>query len=120
MLFVSLGVLIPALWFLPWWTLSLLGFAAGFLSGPSRQRALQFSLCAGLVWAAEAFIKDGKNAGVISQRLSGLFDLPSVGLVFAVVFVVGFVTAFLFFQAAAGLSVLSKAKTISKDSSVPK
>lgn len=113
MMFFGMAVMIPVIWFLPWWSMGLASLWLGFISGPRPRNAVTFACAAGLVWAALAFLKDGKSSGIISQRMSAMFTLPFPPLIFVLVFVLGFVTAFLCFRAGAALSVLYKAKTVS-------
>lgn len=114
MIFAMLVAFLPVLWFLPWWAVIPVAAAFGWWSGPHRGRALQCGLAAGLAWEALAFIKDGHNHGIVSQRISSMFNLPSQFLIFQVVLLVGFITAFLFFQAGAVMSGVYRARTISR------
>jgi len=59
-------------------------------------------LAGGVAWGALAFIFDGESHGLISQRMGGLFALPSAYLMFVVMAAIGAVTAGIFFQAGAG------------------
>lgn len=99
MIFASLALLIPTIWFLPWWALAPLATFAGYMNDGRSMRALQFSFSAGLVWCAMAFLKDGQNAGIISSRIAKMFSAPFSGFAFILVFAIGFLTALLFFQA---------------------
>jgi hypothetical protein len=118
MMYFGMTLLLPLIWFLPWWSVAVAAGWLGWISGPRLGNAVKFSAAAGLVSFALAFIKDGRNGGLISQRMAGLFGLPLSGMAFLLVFALAFVTAFLCFQAAAGLSTLYKAKAVSLKSPV--
>ena len=94
MIFAGLVAFVPALWFLPWW--SVIFIAAGF-GYVTRKGGFSLATACGITWAALAFIKDGRSAGLISARVSGMFQLPYPALIFVLVFTVGFVTALLCF-----------------------
>lgn len=106
MIYFSGCLLIPLLWFFPWWSLGVLGCILGLVDKAARQNSWKFALSAGLVWSALAFIKDGRSHGLISQRMSGLFYLPQPYLIFAVVFVVASVSGYLSYRAGASIKVL--------------
>lgn len=103
MIFASLALLIPAIWIFPWWALPVFSAFAGFFVEGKTSRAVQFSICAGVVACAFAFIKDGQNGGVISRRVSAMFALPGAGFAYLVLFFLCFVTAFLWFRAGRSL-----------------
>ncbi len=103
MIFFGMALMLPVVWFLPWWCFVLFSVLAGALSGGVPRATWSFAFGAALIWPALAFIKDGRSAGVISQKLSALLSLPSPGLIFVVVFILAFVTAFLSFQTGATL-----------------
>jgi hypothetical protein len=118
MMYFGMALLLPLIWFLPWWSVAAAAGWLGWISGPRLGNALKFSSAAGIVSFALAFIKDGRNGGLISPRVAGLFGLPFSGAAFLMVFVLAFVTAFLCFQAGAWLSTLYKAKAVSLKSPV--
>lgn len=113
MMFFGMAILLPTIWFLPWWVPALIASGLGLVSGPRTSNAWQIALAGGLVAAALAFIKDGRNAGIISQRMSGLFSLPHWSLIFVLVFFLTSLTLFLCFQAGAALSSMYKPKSVS-------
>lgn len=119
-MFMGMAILLPVIWFLPWWSVALISLWMGWISGPRRKNALNYGLAAGFVWSALAFIKDGRSGALISQKMAGLLSLPFAPLLFLLVFVIAFVTAFLCFQAGATLSTLYTGKTISTKSGVSK
>ena len=112
MMFFGMVILLPTIWFLPWWVPALIAGGIGWISGPRSSYAWQLALAGGLVSAALSFIKDGRNAGIISERMSGLFSLPHWSLIFLLVFLLSSVTLFLCFQAGAALSSLYKPKSV--------
>jgi hypothetical protein len=61
------------------------------------------TLAAAIAWAALAYLKDGHSHGLISQRMSGLFNLPAAPLIFLVMAALGAMTAFLFFKAGSSM-----------------
>ena len=113
MMFFGMAILLPTIWFLPWWVPALIAYGLGWIMGPRTSNAWQIALAGGFVAAALSFIKDGRHAGIISQRMSGLFSLPHPSLVFVLVLILSFVTLFLCFQSGAALSSLYKPKSIS-------
>ncbi|NJL23858.1 MAG: hypothetical protein HC902_00840 [Calothrix sp. SM1_5_4] len=60
--------------------------------------ALRVAAGAGTAQAALTYLADGKNYGLVSQRVGGLFSLPSPVLIFVVAGLLAFVTVFLAFQ----------------------
>ena len=109
MFFFSLGLFSLAIWFLPWWGLGVTGLVLGFFIRDAKDfTALQVALAGGLAWSALAFIQDGRSHGLISARMSGLFHLPSPVLMFAVVALLGAMTAGLPFQAGLSLKAYIK------------
>ena len=95
MIYLALGVMALAISFFPWWSIAGAGLILGALLPSGRKVAAQMGLAAGTVWAAWAYIRDSQNYGLISQRMSGVFGLPYAWMIFAVVFVLGFITAYL-------------------------
>lgn len=106
MIYFGLALLLPALWFGSWLLLAPLGFFAGYIS--RGEGAWKFGLASGLSWSALAFVRDGESGAIISQRLAGMLSLPGSGLLFLVIAILGFVTAYLWFKAGAGSRVLLK------------
>jgi hypothetical protein len=112
MMFFGMAILLPTIWFFPWWVPALVASGLGWMNGPRPSSAAwQIALAGGLVTVALAFIKDGRNAGIISERMSGLFSLPHSSMIFALVFFLMFVTLFLCFQAGAVVSTVYKPKS---------
>lgn len=98
MFFVGLAIFGFTAWCLPWWATAAAAFALGALvDGILRAYRATFTLsfAAGLVWAALAYVQDGRMVGLVSRRLGGLFSLPHPMWMFAVMMVIGFVTVFL-------------------------
>ena len=96
MLYFGLVVFLACGWFLPWWSLALASFVLGLVV---RASAWKIGAAAALAWASLAYILDGHSHGLISQRMSGLFGMPSHFLIFLLMAVLGAVTATLFFRA---------------------
>lgn len=107
MIYLGLGLLLPAFWLGFWWLIFPLAFALGFAMGDRRSPS-GFALGAGLVWSALAFLRDGETAGVISARMAGMFSLPGSMGFFFVILLIGFVTAWLWYAAGAQVKVLLK------------
>lgn len=105
-MYFGLALLLPALWFGSWLLLAPLAFGAGYLT--KGKDAWKFALASGLAWAALAFVRDGQTGAIISERMSGMFSLPSSSLLFLIIAVLGFVTAFLWFKAGGSTRVLLK------------
>lgn len=85
---------------LPWYGLCAVATLIGFaMTRNSWTGHLVLAASAGLMQAAAAFVADGRNYGIISQRMAGLFSLPSSYLMFAVMFALAFVTALLWLRA---------------------
>ncbi|MGZ3722487.1 MAG: hypothetical protein ACXVA9_06135 [Bdellovibrionales bacterium] len=100
MIYFSVVVFSFCGWFLPWYGL---GAAAFILGIAFPDKPAQVSLGAALAWAAGAYLLDGQSHGIISQRMSGLFGLPSSFLIFLVMAFLAAVTAFLCFNAGAAI-----------------
>ena len=96
MIYLSLLILLPALWFGWWWLLPLIAFLSGL--SLREQKPWHFAAGAGLAWSALAFIRDGELAGIVSERMSGAFFMPWGPLFFVIVFLVAFITAWLWFR----------------------
>ena len=111
MFFLSLLIFLPCAGFLPWWSLSLGAF---FLGGLRPSHALSVSGAAGISWAALAFIFDGRSHGLISQRMSGLFNLPWPWMIFLGMFMIAALTALLSYKVAEFLHQLT-AQMMSKN-----
>jgi len=100
MLYLCLALFLLSGWFLPWWALGLLSLALGFVIDA---QAWKVFLAGFVAWLALAFVLDGRSHGLISQRMSGLFSLPSPYLFLVVTALVGGVTAALCFKAGSSL-----------------
>ncbi len=70
-------------------------FVFGVFQPGDKKRDLQLAFSAAIAHAALAFYKDGRNLGLISKRMSGLFGLPQPELIFLVMAVLAFVTVWL-------------------------
>lgn len=114
MFFFSLALFVVASWSAPWWLAGGIGFAMGSLREMNAREALHFSSACGVAWAALAYVQDGRNFGLISRRVGGLFNLPHFSIVFLLMAILGFVTAFLGLQAGLALRGLFKAPTNSQ------
>jgi hypothetical protein len=114
MIFAALGLFLLATWFLPWWSAALIGFALGWLSANWNMRWLapQVASAAALSWMALAYVQDGRSYGLISQRMAGVFGLPSAQLIFVLQGFLGFVTALLAFKSAKALRQLVLRETL--------
>jgi hypothetical protein len=84
---------------MPWWSLAAAGLLLGIFLPAKKARAVQVSAAAALAWAILAYILDGRSHGLISQRMSGLFGMPSPWLMFLLMALIGAVTALLNYQA---------------------
>jgi hypothetical protein len=96
-------------WLFPWWGLALAAAILGGLRPAGRKSDSQLGAAAAVAWAALAYVQDGRDFGQISRRLAGLFHLPGPALIFAVMALAAFVTAFLCARAGAVLGDLFKA-----------
>lgn len=99
MIFASLAFTVASLWWVGWWTLIPLSLIAGYFLDQYPSRQWQQALASGVAWAALAFVRDGQSFGLISRRMSGAFNLPRPELIFGLVFVLGALTAWLWFRA---------------------
>ncbi len=97
MIYFSLAVLLPMLWYGYWWLIIPVAFVTGYLTRLRGARA--FAIGSGLAWATLAFFRDGELAGRVSKRMAGMFSMPSSGFLFLLIAVLGFVTAWLWFKA---------------------
>src|SRR5438045_391791 len=104
MFFVGLLIFSVCVLWLPWYAVSVMAFLFGLCFTPTKvSRQVGLCFAAGVAHVACAFYFDGRNYGLISQRMSGLFSLPSSGLLFVVLFVMSFLSAFLWMRGGAFL-----------------
>jgi hypothetical protein len=101
--FFSLGLFLVLAWSFPWWMSALAAFALGCCM--LRVTVWPLLGAAFLANAALAYVQDGSNYGLVSQRLAGLFNLPAPALIFLVMGIWGAATALVCVQA--GRSVRS-------------
>jgi hypothetical protein len=97
--FVSLLIFSISIAPLPWWSIVPVSVLLGWWSGFSYKGAIQSGVAAGLAWSGHAFFKDGQHYGLISRRMSGVFQLPYAWMIFVAVFLVAMITVFVWFQA---------------------
>ena len=90
MFFFCLGLFLVCLQFLSWWTVAVSSLALGFYITLSTRQFWQAATASGLAWASIGWLADGRNYGLISQRLAGLLHLPFTALLFALLFLCGF------------------------------
>jgi hypothetical protein len=95
MIYLCLVLFLLCGWFLPWWGMAFLSFGLGLLL---PERTWKVVLAAGIAWAALAYVLDGRSHGMISQRMAGLFGLPSPLLLLLLMGMIGAVTAGLCFK----------------------
>lgn len=95
MIFFAILVMLPVIWFLPWWAVALSAFVLGYWVASRVSQQLSVAVAAGLVWAALAYLRDGQNYGLISKRMSGLLGLPYDFLIFPALAILGFAVALL-------------------------
>ncbi|MBX3022342.1 MAG: hypothetical protein KF799_11770 [Bdellovibrionales bacterium] len=98
MFFFSLAIFAALSWNLPWWWAGVFGFAMGAVRPMGWREGLAFCSAAAVAWAALAYVQDGRNFGLISQRMSGLIGLPHPLLIFALMAGLGFLTVFFCLQ----------------------
>ncbi len=81
---------------LPWWTVAIIAFIAGFYISPSATIAFFSSFFAlFLLWSGYALILDVQNQSILSQKIAQLFSLPhSILLVMMSGLVAGLVAGF--------------------------
>lgn len=97
---------------LPWWGLFLTFAAVGFVRpGRLGQDAL-LGLASGGVAAAMGFYADGRSAGTIAPKIAALFSLPHPELIFAILFLMTFVSSVLALQTGYVLSRLFVKKAV--------
>lgn len=106
MFFFCLAVFSLVLWFFPWWSLALVAFVVGMFV--REYRGLHVALAGAVAWSALAFLQDGFSHGLISKRMSVLLGLPSSGLLFLLMAVLGAVTAILCAHAGRSLQQIYK------------
>src|SRR4051794_36489195 len=100
MIYFSLVIFLFCGWFLPWYGLGLAAFILGFaLPG----KPAQASLGGAIAWTALIYVLDGRSHAIISQRMSGLFGLPSAVLIFFVIAVLAAFTVLLCFNAGSAI-----------------
>ncbi len=103
MFFLSLLIFILPAMVMPWWGLALVALALGVWRPQGWWYGMQVGLAAGWIWVAAAYVDDGNTSGLITRRLSMAMGLPSPWLLLGLMGALGFVTAFLFYQAGSAL-----------------
>lgn len=106
MFFAGLIIFIACTLYLPWYAASIMALLIGFfIRFATLRQHLVLAASAGLANGACAFMADGRNYGLVSKRMSGLFSLPTPGLIFVTLFVMSFLSVFLWLR---GGSVLRR------------
>lgn len=111
MFFFCLALFLALGWLAPWWAAALAALALGWARPASPREIFQLGGASALAWAALAYIKDGRNFGLISQRLAGMFNLPHPLLVYVCMGLIAFATVVLCAQAGASLRLLLTSDT---------
>lgn len=106
MVFAWIAISFLLLKFLPWWAIVLGCGMVGFLRPARILLDFQLALVTGTVALGMAFYADGRNFGLISKRMAGLFSLPIPDLVFALIFILFSLTALLSLQSGKALRAL--------------
>ena len=113
MFFFGLIIFLVSVPLLPWYGLCAIALGLGFaLHNSSIGQHLVLGLTAGIAQAALAFYLDGRNYGLISQRMGGLFNLPSPYLIFFVMFLWAFLSVFLWLRTGLFLRQLYRKSTV--------
>lgn len=74
-----IGYLVIGSWFFPWWTVGIAALLSTIAQPTKRSALSEFAISFALVfvfWLAIAFYLDLQADGMISHRLSSLFQLP--------------------------------------------
>jgi hypothetical protein len=99
MFFAGLIIFIACSLYLPWYAATVVALFIGLsFRQASLQQHLSLAVASGIAYAACAFMADGRNYGLISRRMSGLFMLPSPYLLFAVLFMISFISVLLWLR----------------------
>jgi len=93
MIFLSALLFLICLSILPWWSVWLASFALGVFLPSGWKRTLNVALAAAACHMAVAFVKDGGSHGLISARISQLFQLPNSYYLFGIMGALGFILA---------------------------
>lgn len=105
---IFLLVILSALllqFFFPWWIVTVIGLAAGFISTmPARKTFFTVFAAIALLWLAMPVFITYTNSAVLLPRIAGLFQLSSTWMVFAITMLIGALPASI---AALGASYLS-------------
>ena len=109
MIFLAMIFFLPVVWLLPWWGIWLTSVVLGGILPGGGRRTLQVATAAALVSIAAAFLQDGRNSGMISQRMSAMFGLPFSGGIFLVVGLIAAISAVIGFRIG---SAVAEARTI--------
>jgi hypothetical protein len=95
MFFFSLALFLVGSWCLPWWVVVIGGLMMGWFQPRPWNGGFNCALAAAVAWAALAYIEDGRNHGLVSKRLAGLFHLPHASFTYLIMGLCGFITVFL-------------------------
>ncbi len=111
MILFCLAVFFLTGWFLPWWAVPIVAIGVGFILPGHLSRTLKVMVAAGLSAATCAYLLDGSSHGLISQRMSQLFNLPSSICIFGLMAVISVIGALLGYRSGIFLKTLcQKAK----------
>ena len=102
MMYISLGLMLPAFWFGAWWLIAPIVFAVGWLTVP--RGGVSFAFGVGLAWSALAFVRAGEHGSIIFRRMSAMLSLPYPWMLFVLLTGLGFLTAWLWFKAGAAFA----------------
>ena len=80
----------------PWWTFAIVAWANAFYRSIKKRPArVVAALNATAAWIVLAFVRDAMNGFRISHRVGGFLSLPSGFLLYVVIAILAFVTAWL-------------------------
>lgn len=104
MFFAGLIIFLVCTLYLPWYAIMIAAAVMGWtFNQASIKQHLSLAMAAGFANVACAFFDDGRNYGLISKRMSGMFSLPSSYGIFAVMFMLAFVSVILWLRAGMAL-----------------
>jgi hypothetical protein len=86
----TIAICLVLQYFLPWWTLAIGAFAAGYYFGNNGWLAFLSGLLAvGLLWFATAFVIDVQTQSIMTEKVARIFPTKTPALLFLLTALIG-------------------------------
>ena len=95
----------------PWWMTALASLVLGYFYFDRVSYLLKIALAFGCAWALGAWVLDQTGSGMVAHRMAGVFGLGFVPAIFAIQFLIGFLTSSLWSLSGCGIRHMLKSST---------